>query len=171
MRFGRSGWLGKGYNPFETIKNADGKSFQVPNLTLLRGLTNDRMADRRTLLRDFDTVRRVVDTKGVADATDRFTRDAFELVTGDSARLAFDISREDAAVRDRYGRNSIGQNVLLARRLVEAGVTFVTVRMNTLGSWDDHNGIAKRMKQKGPAVDQSIAAWSRISTSAVWLDE
>lgn len=158
MRFGRAAWLGKGFNPFETGKSADTKGFKVPNLTLMKGLTNDRLADRRGLLSGFDKACAIQDNHGVADATDDFTRQAFEMVTGDSARSAFAIEEESEAMRDRYGRNSIGQNVLLARRLVERGVTFVTVRCSTLGSWDDHNGIEKRMRAKGPGIDQAIAA-------------
>src|SRR5690606_15426201 len=77
------------------------------------------------------------------------------LVTGDRARRAFDIAAETDGVRDRYGRNITGQSMLLARRLVEEGVTFVTVKT---GSWDDHNGIEARMKSKGPSFDQGLAA-------------
>lgn len=158
MRFGRAAWLGKGFNPFETGKSADTKGFTVPNLTLLNGLTADRMDDRRSLLSGFDASLRVYDNRGAAEATDDFTRQAFDLVTGDSARDAFAIEEESDATRDRYGRNSIGQNILLAKRLVERGVTFVTVRMSTLGSFDDHRDVAGRMKAKGPGMDQGIAA-------------
>lgn len=158
MRFGRAAWLGKGFNPFETGKSADDKNFQVPNLTLIRGLTDERLSDRRALLSGFDEARTIVDNRGAAQATDDFTRQAFEMVTGDAARQAFAIDQETDETRDRYGRNSIGQNVLLARRLVERGVTFVTVRCNSLGSWDDHNGVAKRMKDKGPGYDRAVAA-------------
>ena len=158
MRFGRAAWLGKGYNPFETGRSADSKNFKVPNLTLLNGLTSDRLADRRGLLTGFDSAKQIIDNKGAAEATDDFTRQAFEMVTGDAARAAFDIEDESDETRDRYGRNSLGQDILLARRLVERGVTFVTVRCNTRGSWDDHNGIAKRMQAKGPAFDQGTAA-------------
>ena len=158
MRFGRAGWLGKGFNPFETARNADDKNFTVPNLTLVSGLSDERLTDRRALLSGFDEARTIVDNRGVTEATDDFTRQAFEMVTGDAARKAFAIEEETDGTRDRYGRNSIGQNVLLARRLVERGVTFVTVRCNSLGSWDDHNGIAKRMQDKGPGYDQAVAA-------------
>ena len=158
MRFGRASWLGKGFNPFSTGRDADDKRFQVPNLTLLKGLTNERLNDRKALLAGFDASRRTVDNHGVADAIDRFTKDAFEMVTGEHARNAFDIAQEKQTMRDRYGMNKIGQNMLLARRLVEAGVTFVSVRANSLGSWDDHTGVEKRMKAKGPAFDQGVAA-------------
>jgi hypothetical protein len=154
MRFGRAAWLGKGYNPFETGRDANTKNFTVPNLTLLSGLTPERLNDRRALLKGFDATRRTIDTQGVAKAMDRFTSDAFEMVASGKARAAFDITAESDAVRDKYGRNSSGQNCLLARRLVESGVTFVTLRVS---SWDDHNGIAKRMQAKGPGYDQGVA--------------
>ncbi len=158
MRYGTAAWFGKGYNAFETVSSADRRNFEVPNLTLLKGLTDDRLADRKKLLTYFDASRQTIDNAGVADAMDDFTRQAFEMVAGDAAQKAFDVEAEPDALRDRYGRNSLGQNMLLARRLVEAGVTFVTIRVNTLGSWDDHRDIAKSMKRKGPAFDQGVAA-------------
>ena len=158
MRYGGAAWIGKGYRPFETTKSADSKPFEVSNLTLIGGMTRERLRNRRTLLEGFDQARRIVDTQGAADAQDAFTRQAFDMVTGDKAREAFDIAAEPDATRDRYGRTSIGQNILLARRLVERGVRFVSVRVNTLGSWDDHTGVEKRMKTKGPAYDQGVAS-------------
>ncbi len=129
--------------------------FSVQNLTLVQGLNLDRLDERRHLLRSFDGARRIADAEGVADSIDDFTRQAFEMVTGDQARKAFDLTGESAATRDRYGRNTTGQSLLLSRRLIEAGVTFVTVRA---GGWDDHSEIEKSMKQKGPAYDRGVSA-------------
>lgn len=157
MRYGSAGWLGKGHNPFETIRNASSKNFRVPNLTLLRGLTSERLEDRRALLAGFDTSRRMLDNRGISDSIDQFTTKAFEMVTGDAARDAFDLTLETDATRDRYGRSAIGQNILLARRLVEHGVTFVTVRISS-PSWDDHTKLVKRMEGKAPAYDRGLAA-------------
>lgn len=158
MRFGRAAWLGKGYNAFTTGRDADRRNFEVPNLTLMRGLDSTRLADRRTLLKRFDATRRMLDNKGVAEAMDKFTVQAFDMVTGDAARIAFDIERESEQTKSRYGKNSIGQNLLLARRLVEHGVSFVSVRANSLGSWDDHRGVESRMRKKGPGFDRGVAA-------------
>jgi hypothetical protein len=155
MRYGNAAYLGKGYNPYTVTSDPNSKSFQVNNLGLSNSLTVDRLDDRRQLLGRIDSARQVADTKGVATSIDKFTRDAFELVTGGAAQQAFDITAEPEAIRDRYGRNRTGQEFLLARRLIEAGVTFVTLRT---GSWDDHNGIAKRMRDKGPSYDQALAA-------------
>ncbi len=155
MRFGDAAYLGKGYSPFVTGGDPNSSGFQVNNLGLNQTLDMSRLDDRRSLLKRLDTHRRVADTRGVSQAIDQFTHQAFELVTGDRARRAFDIAAENDKTRDVYGRNTTGQSMLLARRLVEEGVTFVTVRT---GSWDDHQGIAKRMESKGPSFDQGLAA-------------
>ncbi|WP_417386179.1 DUF1501 domain-containing protein [Gimesia sp.] len=157
MRYGRAAWLGKGFNPFITARDADIKNFEVPNLTLLSGLTSKRLQDRKTLLKNFDATREIIDNNGVGDAIDQFTREAFDMVAGDAARNAFDLSQEDEATRDRYGRTPFGQNILLARRLVEHGVTVASVRV-TGPSWDDHRDLVKRMREKGVPYDRAFAA-------------
>ncbi|MBI3462176.1 MAG: DUF1501 domain-containing protein [Planctomycetes bacterium] len=160
IRMGRAAYLGKAYNPFEASGDPSQPDFQVPNLTLPVGLDMQRLEDRRTLLASLDATRRLVDHRGVRDAVDHFTGQAFELVTGDRARQAFDIHREDPRLRERYGRNTLGQSLLLARRLVEAGVTFVTVR-STVGlsdHWDDHTDIAERIKRRGALYDRAVAS-------------
>ncbi len=155
MRYGGGAWLGKGYNPFETVRDADRKNFKVPNLALARGLTPDRLKSRKELLVSFDEDRRIVDNRGTAESMDRFESKAFEMITGDLARKAFDLEQEQDETRDRYGRTDDGQNLLLARRLVEHGVTFVTVR---IGGWDNHRDLARSMKQRRPKFDQGLAA-------------
>ncbi|MCA9098958.1 MAG: DUF1501 domain-containing protein, partial [Planctomycetaceae bacterium] len=122
MRNGRSAYLGPAWNPFETTTDPNRKDFDIPNLKPSAKVTLDRLEDRRTLLSAFDAQRRFNDLQGDADAIDEFSQRAFELVHGSRAREAFDISREDPKLRDRYGRNTVGQSLLLARRLVEAGV-------------------------------------------------
>lgn len=158
MRYGSAAFLGKGHNPFETVGDPNKSNFQVANLTLVKNLDLERLGDRRALLTSLDAARRVVDTRGVTQALDEFSAQAFEMVTGDRAREAFDIEAEPEKVRKAYGRNATGQSLLLARRLVEAGVTFVTVRV---GGWDDHQKIADRMKQKGPDYDRGVASLVR----------
>ena len=88
------------------------------------------------------------------EGIDRFTAEAFEMVTGPPARRAFDLSREDPRLRDRYGRTRVGQGCLLARRLVEAGVTFVTVAD---GGWDHHGQIFPSCRQQLPPLDAAVA--------------
>jgi len=156
MRYGTATWLGKAYNPFVIDSDPSQPDFKVNNLFLEGDLTLGRLDDRRGLLQSLDAQRRMVDNEGVSAALDQFTRQAFEMLTSDGAREAFDLSQETEAVRDRYGRTLTGQSLLLARRLVESGVTFVTVRMND--SWDDHTNIEKSMRNKGPAFDRGLAA-------------
>lgn len=155
MRYGGAAFLGKAYNPFEAGGDPNQPKFSVNNLTLNSTISLNRLDDRRQLLSALDHGRRIADGHGVADSLDQFAREAFDLVTSDRARTAFDIHAEDPRIRDRYGRSTVGQSVLLARRLVEAGVTFVTVRV---GGWDDHGQIAKSMQGKGPNYDQAVAA-------------
>jgi hypothetical protein len=155
MRFGRPAYLGKRFSPFETGGDPASSKFEVNNLNLNAALSLERLTDRRALLTALDCQRRIADSEGVASSVDHFSREAYELVTGGRARLAFNIEAENARTRDRYGRHTTGQSLLLARRLVESGVTFVTVRV---GGWDDHVQIEQRMKEKGPAYDQGFAA-------------
>lgn len=155
MRFGNAAFFGKAFNPFAVTSDPSRDNFQVNNLGLVKGLDAGRVADRRGLLEQLGDARQVLDTKGVADAVDKYAIEAFDMVTSGRALAAFDIGQEPVEIRDRYGRNRTGQEFLLARRLIEAGVTFVSLRV---GSWDDHTGIAKRMQAKGPSYDQGLAA-------------
>ena len=155
MRFGGAAYLGKAYNPFVVTDDPSRSNFKVDNLGINKSLNVDRISNRKNLLVQLDAKRRLKDTEGASKAVDKFTQEAFDMVTGGAAQRAFDLKNEPGAVRDRYGRNRTGQEMLLARRLIEAGVTFVTTRVS---SWDDHNKIADRMKQKGPNYDQGLAA-------------
>ena len=121
--------------------------YRVPNLTLPGGVDSQRMDSRRSLLAALDQTRRAFDASGIAGGFDRFEQDAFSLVLGQAARRAFDLSTEDPRLRDRYSRHQWGQSALLARRLVEAGVRFVTL---TFGGWDFHSSLEKGM-HRGPA--------------------
>ncbi len=148
-------YLGTAYNPFQTGGDPNQPNFSVQNLTLPGGMSLAQLEDRRKLLSSFDTLRRDVDRSGTLETLDRFQREAYELISSPAARQAFDISKEDPRLRDRYGRHNWGQSTLLARRLVEAGVTFVTVHM---GGWDDHSGIEAAMKSKLPIYDRAVAS-------------
>ncbi len=153
-RYGRSAYLGNSYDPFR-VGDPHDKKFKIDNLTLVDGLTTNRLTDRRSLLKSFDNLRRVLDNHGVAEAMDQFMHQAFDMVTNDRARHAFDIGQEAPAVRDHYGRSTYGQSLLLARRLVEAGVTFVTV---SEGSWDHHDNTKSNSLRKVPPYDKAVAA-------------
>jgi hypothetical protein len=147
--------LGAQHNPFETVSDPAAPNFRVNNLNLAAGLTVKRLEDRRSLVKHFDTARRQLDELADVKAMDRFSQEAYEFVTGPAARRAFDINKEDPKLRDKYGLRSWGQSTLLARRLVEAGSTFVTVH---LGGWDHHWDLQKGMENYLPKVDQLVSA-------------
>jgi hypothetical protein len=148
-------FLGSPYNPFATGGDPNTAGFAVQNLNLANGLNLERLEDRRSLVKHFDAGRRHLDDLAESQALDRFAQEAFDFVSGPAARRAFDLSKEDPRLRDRYGRHSWGQSVLLARRLVEAGVTFVTVH---LGGWDHHWDLKKGMENYLPMVDAAVSA-------------
>jgi hypothetical protein len=152
--YNSAAYLGTSYNPFQTGGDPNSPNFSVQNLKLPGGVTVAQLEDRRKLLSGFDSLRRDIDRSGTLDTLDRFQREAYELISGPQARRAFDLSTEDPRLRDRYGRHNWGQSCLLARRLVEAGVTFVTVHM---GGWDHHANIAPAMKNVLPILDRAIA--------------
>lgn len=154
-------YLGGGFNPFVTNSDPNEADFRVRNLALASGLSFDRLERRRELWRTIDRERRRVDVR-MADMSEH-QQSAFGLLTSKAVREAFDISAESASTRDSYGRHTFGQSALLARRLVERGVTFVTVNTQP---WD-HHGTANRLPtEKGanlliPPVDRAIAALIR----------
>ncbi len=155
MRNGGAAHLGRGYEPFQTSGDPNDPKFQVKNLTLIDSVSLSRLDDRRSLQSALDRQRKLVDLDGSAVALDEFKQQAFDLVTSPQARRAFDISQESDSCRDRYGRNTVGQSLLLARRLVECGVTCVTARVT---GWDDHSDLVKRIKPRAAEYDQGMAA-------------
>lgn len=148
-------YLGLAHNPFETNGDPNSPNFKVENIQLANALSIDRLEDRRGLLTRFDRLRRDMDTSGAMETMDRFDRSAFDMVAGEAARKAFDLSSEPAATRDRYGRTPWGQSTLLARRLVEAGSTWVTVHM---GGWDNHWSLKSAMESYLPQIDMLTSA-------------
>ncbi len=154
-RSSAAAYLGVGYNPFETHGDPNQKDFKVRNLSAAGGITMDRLENRRELLRHFDTLRRDADATGVVEGMDAFSQQAFELVTSPKVQDAFDLTKEDEKLRDQYGRHTWGQSALLARRLVETGVRFVTMDM---GGWDTHANNFEELKKKLPTFDQAYAA-------------
>ena len=171
------GYLGRRYDPFiantasrlpiytnvgaDTGRTTEPGFFQLP-----QGLTQERLHDRRSLLADLDGLRREVDRSEAIEAMDRYGQEAVDLLVGRRAREAFDLSRETERVRDRYGKHLWCQQALLARRLVEAGVAFVTIDLSyhpASGTWDNHGdnippygGISKGLKPLLPIFDHLI---------------
>jgi len=159
-------YVGGSHNPFETEGDPNADNFQVSNMQLPGGMSVDRLEHRSELAHKFDKLRREVDSRGTLEQMDRFDQQAYELITGASARKAFDISQEDPRLRDRYGRNSWGQSTLLARRLVEAGSTFVTVHY---GGWDHHWDLKSGYERVLPMVDSAVATlFDDLSQRGLW---
>ena len=139
-------WLGTSYGPFDSGGNAQ----QNMNLTL----ETNRISDRRGLLKSLDRIERQVDRTGLMRGLDDFELQAFDLVLGRS-KEAFYIGREDPRTRERYGEG-LGSQLLLARRLCEAGCGFVTMHY---GGWDLHGGLVRGMQSLGGPMDQAVAAF------------
>ncbi len=148
-------YLGLAHNPFETNGDPNNPNFKVDNIQLASALSIARLEERRGLLAHFDRLRRDMDHSGTMETMDRFERSAYEMVTGEAARKAFDLSQESPATRDRYGRTPWGQSTLLARRLVEAGSTWVTVHM---GGWDNHWSLKSAMESYLPQIDMLVTS-------------
>ncbi len=163
---GGSSYLGESELPFVVARDPNDDNFSVPNLGM-SGSLKDRLDDRVALLKSFDAMQRNIDRSGSLASIDEFNDRAISLLTSDRAKQAFDISSEDPKTREKYGRHKWGQRALLARRLVEAGVTFVTMQMqnpqvpNAIGNWDIHavNGhLFDDTRARLPIFDRAIAA-------------
>ncbi len=157
LGLGKAAYLGASYNPFSPDSDPNTDGFQVRNLKLGGRVDLARLDRREQLLRRLDGIRRDIDTKGDIVGIDKFYRDALEMVTNDKAQKAFHVQAEPAKLRDEYGRNDLGQSCLLARRLVEAGVTFVAIQAG--GGWDTHGDNFKQLKDNLlPKYDRAVAA-------------
>lgn len=147
---GKSAFLGGRYESFKTGDPNDPK-FRVQDLTRL----NVPVDRRQTLRQSIDNLARQVDSNDQLKTLDEFQKRAMDLVLSPEARRAFDIQSEDARLRDRYGRNTVGQSCLLARRLVESGVRFVTVNC---GGWDHHARIFPALDRSLPTIDMAFSS-------------
>ncbi|HEV3137409.1 MAG TPA: DUF1501 domain-containing protein, partial [Pirellulales bacterium] len=153
------GYLGKQYDPF--LGNQASSLFKLPG-----GLDLERINSRHSLTRQFDRLRRDLDLAGSMAAMDRFEQQAVDIVAGQRAQRVFDLANEPAAIRDRYGNHNWCQQALLARRLVEAGVSFVTIDLSNhggSGTWDNHGdnippygGISKGLQPLLPVFDHLL---------------
>ena len=166
-------YLGPAYRPFETLADpANNGPFNMPNFALPAGLTYDRVGDRRAMLRDLDRMNRSIDAAGEMAAVDEFQQRAWDIVSGAAARDAFNLDAEPREVRERYGfmpefkaptpdRCGVpawSQRVLLARRLVEAGVRLITVDLRW---WDTHVEGVETMR------DGFLPRWDRAYSALI----
>ncbi len=157
-----SAYLGEAYNPFQVniqqryMASTYKSPIKPPTfLASIKDVSASRATNRLGLLKQLDLTRRHIDQSGMMESLDQFQQQAVDLVLSGQTREAFDIEKETSATRDRYGRGPWGHYTLFARRLVEAGVGFVTVDMP---HWDNHSGIEKGHGAKLPYVDQAVSA-------------
>jgi hypothetical protein len=153
--FAGSGYLSSSFGPFGLGGDPAADNFSVRDLALPGGVSEDRFLKRRSMLDTVDDHFRRMEKSDALGAMDKFYQDAYSLISSNEAREAFDITKEEAKLRDRYGRNAAGQRMLLSRRLVEAGVRFVSM---TYGGWDNHNNIKSSFERQGPELDKAFAA-------------
>ncbi|MDR3620399.1 MAG: DUF1501 domain-containing protein [Paludisphaera borealis] len=157
LRSGGPNFLGAKYAPFVVPDDPNSSSFRVRDVAPPRDLAEPRVDGRRGLRDRLDHFKRFAE-KSAGDpalALDEYYDQGYELMSSNQAQRAFDITLEDPRIRDRYGRNSFGQRCLLARRLVEAGVPFVTLNE---GGWDHHVSLFDGFEKRMPAFESSVAA-------------
>lgn len=153
--FAGTGYLSSSFAPFSLGSDPAQGGFQVRDLTLPNGVDDTRFSRRRSALDAVNAYFHSKEKSDAIDAMDTFYDRAYSLISSKEAREAFNINAESNAVRDEYGRNEAGQRMLMAKRLVGAGVRFVSL---TYGGWDMHSGIVNSMKRQLPTFDQAYAA-------------
>lgn len=166
LEYNGPAYLGDGYSPFTVSGDPNAPTFSVPNIGLTDSGEVRRLGRRATLRQNLDTLERAFDQQGELAALDEFEIQAMTLLTNPKTKEAFDLSREDERVRDRYGRNAWGQQLLLARRLVEAGVDVLTTSLSgplcgRVGNWDDHavnHHVFDAMRFRADIYDQAVSA-------------
>jgi hypothetical protein len=151
-RFSEAGFLGGRYKPFATGGDPGRPKFEVEGV-VAAGLTEQRQRDRRTLLQQLNTLGKAMPGDATLKTLYQSEEQAYELILGDAGKL-FDLAQEKNDLRDRYGRNTFGQSCLMARRLVEQGVPYVTINYK---GWDTHKQHFQTMNRKLPELDQGLA--------------
>ena len=159
------GYVGPAYSPFAVTGDPSRPDFQIPNIGATEAQAA-RLSDRVALRRSLDSLERRMDAAGEMDALDQFEAQAMTLLTNPQTRHAFDLTKEDDHVRDRYGRHRWGQQLLLARRLVESGVEIITSCLDgpqcgRVANWDDHavnHHVFNALKFRAGDFDQAVSA-------------
>jgi hypothetical protein len=158
--FVSSGYLTPAYDPFEVLNDPNAPGFRVRDLTPPDRLTLDRLKRRKEMVKALDGFARDVPATPLTSSRDQFSDQAYDLLTSSAAQAAFKIGEEPDKVRDSYGRTPFGQSCLLARRLVEAGVSFVTLNDKGMGplGWDTHLRNFPTIKDTlAPPLDQGLS--------------
>ena len=152
-RFSEAGFLGSRYKPFSTGGDPAASRFEVEGV-VARGIPDQRQKDRRDLLRQLNTLDQAAPGDPQLAASQQSGKQAYDLILGDAGKV-FDLSQEKDDARERYGRNRFGQSCLVARRLVERGVPYVTINYN---GWDTHRQHFETMRRKLPELDKGLSA-------------
>ena len=152
-RFSEEGFLGPKFKPFATGGDPNAPRFEVEGV-ITRGIPDTRQKSRRELLGKMDTLGRAMADNPQIAASEEAKKQAYELILG-QGRDVFDLSKEKNELRDRYGRHTFGQDCLAARRMVEAGVPYITI--NYPGGWDTHSNHFATMRRQCPQLDQGLA--------------
>ena len=170
-RFSEAGFLGPRYQPFATGGDPAQTRFAVEGI-VAPGISDPRQRARRNLLDQLDTLSRTLPSDPQLAVSEKCEKDAYELILGDGGKV-FDLSQEQPELRDRYGRNTFGQSCLVARRLVERGVPYVTI--NYKGGWDTHKQNFQLMRRRLPEMDKGLATLLRdladhglLDSTIVW---
>jgi uncharacterized protein (DUF1501 family) len=168
-RSGGPNFLGAKYAPFVVADDPNRRGFRVRDVALPSGLDDGQFAARRDIRQAIDKMRRIRDQSAgdPAMAFDEFYQQGFEIISSEKAQTAFDIEKEPGEIRNNYGRNPFGQRALLARRLVEAGVPFVTLYN---GGWDHHADLFSALDSRLPSFEATIAALIRDLDQKGMLD-
>ena len=156
-----AGWLGREFDPLLVSGDPSAPGWQVPSLTLIEGQSPERLLRRQNLLASIDAQRRLINDSILPERVAAQQQQAFGLLTSPQVRQAFDLERESVETRDRYGRNIHGQCVLMARRLLDQGVPFVSVNWHNDGQnfWDTHGNNFNRLKNDLiPPADRALGA-------------
>jgi Protein of unknown function (DUF1501) len=165
--FAGTGFLGSAYGPFSLGADPADGGFKVRDLNLPAGVDEQRFAERRQMRAVVDAHFSTLEKSDALDGMDSFYQRAYAMISSDKARAAFDLGKEPEHLRDDYGRDAAGQRLLLARRLVESGVRFVSL---TYGGWDHHDNIKQGVSNQMPAFDQAFAALIRDLEGRGMLD-
>jgi hypothetical protein len=170
-RFSEEGFLGPRLKPFATGGDPNASRFEVEGV-VSRGITDERQKARRELLQKMDTMGKLMADSPQIVASEQARDEAYELILG-KGKEVFDLSKEKAQLRDRYGRHTFGQDCLAARRLVQAGVPYVVI--NYPGGWDTHSNHFATMRRQCPQLDQGLAMLLQdlhdhglLETTIVW---
>jgi hypothetical protein len=173
-------FLGKACDPFFVGQDPNAPAFRLPELSLPASMSGTRMEDRRTLQRLIDNQTELLASSETARGVDSFYEQALTMLSSPKVKKAFDLSAEDPKLRDAYGRTTYGQSCLLARRLLESGVRFVTVYFSSTigngkemkGGWDTHgNNFNDLKKRLLPITDQTVPTLIEDMSSRGLLDE